>query len=224
MPHQAYIVNGVQWPSATELTNLLPQPWIMAWYKSQVKAHGWRGWLKCLATSKRGMRIGTDVHGLIESFIIKTQYETNPKYNSQAYADALYDAVNPLVEDYVAIEPHLKDESLKIHGTADVIVRIVAHPGLWVGDWKTSASKSETHPIQLAIYAMCWNAEHSDQKIDMGFIARVDKKSKKLGVKIDYYLGLKKYFPIVLALRQIWDYQNKQGGWNKDILEETNGL
>ena len=46
------------------------------------------------------------------------------------------------------------------------------------------------------------------QTIYQGFIARVDKKSKKLGVKIDEYKPLSQYYPVVRALREIYSYIN----------------
>lgn len=209
MPHIDFIGNDDKpWPSATQLTSLLPQQWVWSWYKSQVKAHGWRGWQKCLATSKRGMTIGTEVHELLETFIKPSveMYQPSGKYNSQQFADALFDKANPLIDDWIAIEPHLVSNELKIHGTADAIVRLNYEPGLWVYDWKTSAQKSESHPIQLAIYARLWSEMHPDQQIDCGAIARVDKKSKKLTVHIDEYRGLEQYYPIIDALKVIWDY------------------
>lgn len=210
MSHQDFIgPDGQEWPSATELTSLLPQAWLWSWYKFAVRKHGWWGWQLCKAQSKRGTTIGSEVHGLIEGFIQHKPFEVSGKYESQLYADALYDAVNKSVDEYVAIEPHLKNEDLKIHGTADMIVRLNHTPGLWVGDWKTSAAKSETHPIQLAIYKSCWDYEHPDQKLEGGFIARVDKKSKKLGVKQDVYVNLQQYYPVVRALREIWRYVNQ---------------
>jgi len=208
MPHSDFIVDGEAWPSATELTSLLPQPWIIAWYKSAVRKHGWRGWQRCLAQSKRGMKIGTEVHGLIEGYIKKESFEVSGKYDSSAFADALFDAVNPLVQTFLEIEPHLVSNSLKIHGTADAIVWMCE--GLTVLDWKTSAAKSETHPIQLAIYAYCWNEMHTDNLVNRGVIARVDKKSKKLGVKLDVYEDLEQYYPVVTALREIWRYINQK--------------
>jgi hypothetical protein len=216
MPHQEYVVDGKPWPSATELTSLLPQVWLWSWYKNSVRAYGWRGWQKNLATSNRGMRIGTEVHSLIEGFIHNIPLTVSGKYDSQSYADALFDYVNPKVFEYVEIEPHLQSQELKIHGTADLICRMEGEPGLWVGDWKTSAQKSDTHPIQLAIYALCWNEANPGLMIDQGWIARVDKKSKKLGVKIDEYRGLKKYYPIIRALRTIWDYSKGLGEFNNE--------
>lgn len=206
MPHQDFIgSDGKKWPSATELTRLLPQPWLWSWFKSSVKKSGWRGWQRCLAQTKRGGLIGTEVHGLIEGFIKKQEY--NPisgKYQSQQFADALFDKVNPLVTKWEALEPHLKSESLKIHGTADAICQFEGRRTIL--DWKTSANKSETHPIQLACYAFCWNEENPNKPVSTGVIARVDKKSQKLGVKLDIYENLGQYYPIIQALRTIWEY------------------
>jgi PD-(D/E)XK nuclease superfamily protein len=211
MPHVDYIgPDGQKWPSATELTALLPQAWLWSWYKSAVKKHGRRGWQLCKAQSKRGATIGTEVHTLLEYFIHPDQ-PTSPisgKYESQQFADALFDRVNPLVDEWVAIEPHLVSETLKLHGTADAVIRMAGTTGLTMLDWKTSASKSETHPIQLCVYAMLWNESHPDQRIDRGVIARVDKKSKRLGVKLDEYAPLSQYIPVVKALREIYSYVN----------------
>ncbi len=212
MGHTDYIgSDGKPWPSATELTSLLPQDWLWSWYKSSVRKSGWRGWQKCKAQSNRGMRIGTEVHGLIEGFIKKVPFtEVSGKYDSERIADALFDKVNPLVHEYVAIEPHVKSEVLKIHGTADMIVTTKTGR-VQVGDWKTAASKSDTHPIQLAIYALCWNEQNPNQAVNEGFIARVDKKSKKLTVHLDVYENLEQYRPVVAALRTVWEY-SKGGG------------
>lgn len=165
------------------------------------------------------MAIGTEVHGLLEKFIatsLGAEFEDfapiSGKYESEAFADALFDAVNPLVKKWVSVEPHLKSEALKIHGTADAIVEMTLQPEsyeTYILDWKTSAAKSETHPIQLAIYALCWNETcKDDAKVQRGVIARIDKKSKKLGVKLDVYDNLNQYYPVIKALRTIWQYQN----------------
>jgi hypothetical protein len=148
------------------------------------------------------------VHGLIEGFINKQPFAVSGKYESQVFADALYDKVNPMVEEWVNIEPHLVSNEWKIHGTADAVVRLNGVQGLYVLDWKTAAAKSETHPIQLAVYQKCWDEEHPDQRLEGGIIARVDKRSKRLTVHIDEYKPLKNYYPVVEALRTIWSYSN----------------
>lgn len=217
MPHVDFIgSDGKPWPSATQLTNLLPQEWLWSWYKQSVKKSGWRGWQRCKAQSNRGMRIGTEVHGLIENFIAKGSMTVKPvisgKYESEAFADALFDKVNPMVKHWIAVEPHVKSEELRVHGTADAIVHVKIDEQFSetaILDWKTSASKSLTHPIQLAIYAYCWNEEHPEELVNRGIIARIDKTSKYRKAKIDDYPNLAQYYPVVRALRTIWEYNNE---------------
>src|SRR5579864_8827430 len=125
MPHRELVINGIKYPSATELTALLPQAWLWSWYKSQVKKYGWRGWQLCKAQSKRGMAIGSLVHEMLESYITKApSIPHDSKYGADQIADALFDKVNPLVDEWVEIEPHLKSDELKIQGTADAVVRL----------------------------------------------------------------------------------------------------
>lgn len=187
---------------------LLPQPWLWSWYKSSVEKEGWQGWLNNKKKSDEGMEMGREVHSLIEGFIAKQPVEVSGKYESQQIADALYDKVNPLVTNWIEIEPHVKSEKLRIHGTADAIV--LMEDTRQVLDWKTSASKSNTHPVQLAIYSLCWNEERPGYPITTGVIARVDKKSKSLNVKLDVYEHLEQYYPIIKALREIWSYTNEK--------------
>lgn len=209
MPHQEFKgPDGKKWPSATELTHLLPQPWLWSWYKSSVKKNGYAGWEANLRQSEEGKLIGTQVHERLEHLVLKqptVEYETR----AGEYAQAVYNAVNPSIEEYIEVEPHLISEELKIHGTADCITRLNYRQGLWVDDYKTSYQKDIAHPLQLAIYAYCWN-EHNEEKIDQGRIIRIDKNSKNLNVKVDEYLGLKQYIPVIKALREIWGFLNKE--------------
>lgn len=214
MPHIEYIgSDGKVWPSATELTYLLPKNFLWAWYRREVEKDGWAGWLRCNATSEIGKKVGTAVHGHIESWTTGKDLLDGVD-NSLEIAQALHNVVNPIVEEYVAIEPHLKSETLKLHGTADIIFKRKFTPGLRVGDYKTSFSKDKiSHPIQLAIYARCWNEEHPDVKpediIDVGEIFRIDKK--KLTVKTDTYTNLKQYYPAIDALRVLWSHIHEKG-------------
>lgn len=211
MPHQEYVgSDGKVWPSATQLTGLIPKDWLMAWYKRSVEKKGWQGWLDNLATSEIGKETGTLVHYYLECLTKKQEIKGEDKYNARSIAQSLYDTVNPTVEEYVEIEPHLVSEELKIHGTADIIYRKVYTPGLRIGDYKTSYDKDISHPIQLAIYALCWNESHPDQMIDVGDIFRVDKKSARYNVKIDEYTNLGQYYPLVRALRLLWSYTNEE--------------
>lgn len=208
MPHVDYIgSDGTKWPSATELTALLPKDFLWGWYQRAVQKDGWNGWLKCKAQSEEGKRLGTAVHAFLESLTLQKPSEEEEYKNCKEIAQAIFNKVDPMVDEYVKIEPHLISKELKIQGTADIIVRRVYDTGLWIGDYKTSYIKDDIgHPLQLAVYAFCWNEEHPDLIIDKGFIARVDKNSKKLNVAIDEYTDLKQYFPVIKALKVVYDH------------------
>lgn len=212
MPHQDFIgPDGEVWPSVTQLTRLMPQVWLWAWYRHSVEKDGWQGWLNNKAKSEEGMAIGTRVHSEIEALIA-----SNGSSEACNEALSLYHHVSPVIDEWTAIEPHLVCKEHKFAGTADMIVRQQFSPGLWVGDWKTSFIKSDEHPLQLAAYAMAWNEIHPDRQIDQGFIARVDKEDEDCRVRVDEYLRLKKYFPIIIALRNIWEYSEHKGIWKKE--------
>lgn len=208
MPHQDWIVNGEKWPSSTELTRLLPKDFLWAWFKRSVEKNGYAGWLDNLRISEEGKKIGTQVHERLEHLVLG---QPMVPYDTRAgeYAEAIYNVVNPTIKEYVAVEPHLVSEKLKLHGTADCIVRVKDKPGLWVDDYKTSYEKDISHPIQLGIYSLAWNEQNKEQ-INQGRIIRIDKKSKNLNVKIDEYLNLKQYTRVILALREIYTYINKE--------------
>jgi hypothetical protein len=225
MPHSNYTVNGEVWPSATDLTHLLPQDWVLAWYKKEVKAHGWRGWQKCLATSNRGKRMGTHVHGLVERGITGKPYtpyldEKNKILEParrlkqlEAWSKALLDTFNK--DTPYTIEAKVINKELKIHGTLDAVVTD-DELGMKIVDWKTSGSIDPSFGVQLAIYAMCWNDQNPDKIVNVGEIQRIDKKSAKNHVQVKLFPDLQKYYPVVHALRTIWDFVNKQGPWKPE--------
>ena len=203
-----------KWPSATQLTNLLPKDWLWAWYKSSVKRYGWRGWQLNKAMSKRGMLIGTNVHNALQDLIAHGECSKDTKYNSHKLASALLNKVEPLISQWVDSECHLISKIGSIHGTCDAIVELKDQTNQ-VLDWKTSYDKSLEHPIQLAIYALAWNEQHPERQIYNGMIVRINKKSKKLNVIIDQYPMLQQYYPLIHSLRQLWEYQNKAGKWKE---------
>lgn len=214
MPHVDYIgSDNTTWPSATQLTKMLPADWLWAWYKHEVEKNGWAGWQACKKRSDDGAKLGSEVHAVIENRI----KETTVVVSKEAYeiGSALFTEAAKRVESWEAIEPHLVSQELRLHGTADAVVRLDNETGLYILDWKTSFKKDISHPIQLAIYAYCWNETHPGLTVDTGLIVRVDKKSTKLTVKIDEYKSLKDFYPIIKALRQVWDYANQQGAWQK---------
>jgi hypothetical protein len=232
MPHVEYKVDGETWPSATQLTSLLPQDWLWSWYRSKVKKHGWRGWQWCKAYSNRAMRLGTHTHSLVEAelkhqpepacWLLDTSETLNIREPERriklvrAWAKALLGTTTR----HVVKELELKviDASRKEHGTIDVLA--VEDDGLkfFPKDWKTSGQISIDYPIQLAIYNRCLEAQ-GYQMMGYGEIERVDKdlKSAKARANGEHHVQVKrfdnlaKYYPVIDALHVIWNYVNRIG-------------
>jgi len=210
--------DGQIWPSATNLTALIPQDWKWSWYADSVKKRGWRGWQRNSAHTKREAQRGTDAHEIIDGIIEQRKVDIPLRRYERAipFAKGLLDYSKTLIEEIIENDTHLVGNKSRIHGTTDVICRLNYEPGLWVLDWKTGDGKKDEHPLQLAAYAMAWNENHPDQVIDKGVIIRpVNKKAKTLKFTHDEYKGLHHYFPIVKALRDVWAYVNKKDQWEE---------
>lgn len=244
MPHADYIgSDGERWPSATELTRLLPDDWKWGWYHREVKKYGWRGWQKCHATSKRAMRLGTHTHGLVEMALTGRSYvawlddkQTIPEPERRlklvrAWAKALVEATSRHAVKEVEVK--VVDKLHKEHGTVDCLAFDDESGVLFPKDWKTSGQMGIDYPIQLAIYNRCLSHMSWQEAIgnigDIGEIERVDKelKSQKAlasgehHVQIKRFDNLSQYYSVVDALHVIWDYCNKQGAFKpKEKISE----
>lgn len=229
MPHQELIINGVKAPSATELTRLLPQDWLWAYYKKHVKLHGWRGWQWCNAHSNRAMRLGTHTHSLVEAalkrepepgcWMFPTTHESNVREPERrmnlvrAWAKALLDTTTK--DAIKELEKKVINQELSEHGTIDALAMEDEGMRYFPKDWKTSGSISIDYPIQLAIYNRCLESLGYNMA-GYGEIERVDKelksqkaiKSGEHHVQIRRFENLSQYYPIVDALHVIWNYVN----------------
>lgn len=233
MPHSNYIgSNGERWPSATELTQLLPNDWQWAWYQKEVKKHGWRGWQWCKAYSNRAMRLGTHVHGFVEMALTGKSYRAwlddrqsimEPQRRQvliEAWANALYETT--VRNAHAAVEKKVINNKNNEHGTIDCISIDDETNKVFPKDWKTSGAIRPEYAIQLAIYNRCMEA-NGEKTAGYGEIERVDKELKSQKriesgqhhVQVKRFNDLAHYYPVIDALHVIWDYVNKQGAFKK---------
>ena len=222
--HKDYFIDGVKAPSATELTRLLPQDWLWAWYKRKVQAYGWRGWQWCHAYSNRAMRLGTHTHALVEAELkhlpepeclmyadVATPEPERRMKNVRAWAKALVETTSRHV--IKEVEKKVIDKARKEHGTIDALAIEDDNITYGLKDWKTSGSISIDYPIQLAIYNRCLEAEGYKMS-GWGEIERVDKELKSLSAKasrkhhvqVKRFDNLAQYYPVVDALHVIYNY------------------
>lgn len=81
----------------------------------------------------------------------------------------------------------------------------------YITDWKISNNDDRFRILQLAGYAQAYY-EETGEKVEKGFVVRIDKEGKIHEKVID---NLWKYVPIFLALRKVYDFVNRKGKFEK---------
>jgi hypothetical protein len=225
MAHSQTFINGVHVPSVTETMGVVGKPFLMAWYKREVQKHGWRGWVKCDATSRRGMRIGTHMHGFIEAGLGGPAYtpwlyedrkivEPNRRVQlAQTLAKLVLDWLKENKIEVVRMEQKLISREDRYGGTFDAVLRF--GNVLIVADWKSSNSLDKWYAVQVAAYIKAWNENNPNEPIDTGVVVRADKKAKKPYLQIVQYNGTRRYYKLFKACREIYDFDRNLGEWEK---------
>jgi len=182
MSHKSnYLVDGIRYPSVTEILSSEPKPWL----------EKWRAKWGILADRKliAAGNIGDDFDHAATDLV--NNYPMNPRY-----ARVTKMLVNFTV-DFLATY-HFKVEAVQIHvvshkhqyqGTFDAVGYINGKDELCLFDWKTSAAIYPDMALQLAAYAIAYE-EQTGLKIKKGYIVHVskDKPRHKVTVK-EYKLG-----------------------------------
>ncbi len=131
------------------------------------KGKFFENWLKDVGHSssyivKKASEEGTQVHNAAEDYLAGKEITWidgfgNAKYSLDVWRMILrftqfWDEYKP---ELISCEEHLFSDTLKIAGTADLVVKINGE--IWMLDIKTSNSIHDTYNLQLACYTQAWN-------------------------------------------------------------------
>ena len=131
------------------------------------KGKFFENWLKDVGHSssyivKKASEEGTQVHNAVEDYLAGKEITWidgfgNAKYSLDVWRMILrftqfWDEYKP---ELISCEEHLFSDTLKIAGTADLVVKINGE--IWMLDVKTSNSIHDTYNLQLACYTQAWN-------------------------------------------------------------------
>jgi len=173
MPHVDLIVDGIKYPSVTEVLGSRPKPWLDKWRAKWGK----RAEQKTLAATA----IGTAFHAGAEAL----------SKNENHFADGrVFKMLGRFVEWSEAAgfkaketELHVVSHTYKYQGTFDATGYLKDRPRtLTLFDWKTSAAIYPDMGLQLAAYALAYH-EQTGREIKRGVIVLVSK-SKRSGHKV----------------------------------------
>jgi len=194
--------------------------WILDYYP---KGIGFKKWLMGLADEAEGNRAlreggdrGSKVHWGVEQLLSRktlhfsdVPYGYDEPFNANEWSYILtfinwYEDYKPTV---LGIEETIIERNNGYGGTIDLDCIIEDDkPETVLVDWKTSSQIYDTHKIQLTAYAKAY-----PKAIDRIMIVKLGHSYKR-GYQIwdmDYNEAVETYFPLFLAAKRIWEYENK---------------
>lgn len=145
----------VFYPSVTYVLNSFP------------KGKFYENWLKDVGHSssyivKKASEEGTQVHNAVEDYLAGKEITWIDDYGNAKYSLDVWRMILRFTEfwaeykpELISCEEHLFSDTLKIAGTADLVVKINGE--IWMLDVKTSNSIYDTYNLQLACYTQAWN-------------------------------------------------------------------
>ncbi len=131
------------------------------------KGKFFENWLKDVGHSssyivKKASEEGTQVHNAAEDYLAGKEITWIDDYGNAKYSLDVWRMILRFTEfwaeykpELISCEEHLFSDTLKIAGTADLVVKINGE--IWMLDIKTSNSIHDTYNLQLACYTQAWN-------------------------------------------------------------------
>jgi hypothetical protein len=131
------------------------------------KGKFFENWLKDVGHSssyivKKASEEGTQVHNAVEDYLAGKEITWIDDYGNAKYSLDVWRMILRFTEfwaeykpELISCEEHLFSDTLKIAGTADLVVKINGE--IWMLDIKTSNSIHDTYNLQLACYTQAWN-------------------------------------------------------------------
>lgn len=224
MPHVPYIgPDGSEWPSVSQIVNILDKPFLLKWY-------GTWGFEHCEKVKKESAERGTKLHREVEGAL--QNWATLLPPSEFAQATVLWAYNTGFKPDY--FEKHVKSESERYHGTFDCLGTIDSI-GYVLTDWKFTKQLSDVNPLQgggyakaiqdtlgitpkefrlIRPYELLTAAKKTDFKeTRQGRIWKFEGLKVRIEERI--FTNLEHYTEEFLNCRKLWDYLNQQGKWAK---------
>lgn len=209
MAHRELIIDGVRFPSVTEILGSRPKPWLDKW-----KAK-WGVWAD--RKTAAAAAVGTAFHTGCEDLCAERSHVpvTMRLYGMLGQFDSWRLARCLRVVDQ---ELHVVSKLHHYQGTFDATGYLADKPRtLTLFDWKTSGKIHEDYELQLAAYAQAY-LEQTGKRIRRAFIVRVDKR------RPDHRLEVKEYNLTDAKVRKFLARLKEYNEFNPAIRYASRGL
>lgn len=195
----SYVIDGKDVPRVTNISGMLPKPWLYFWY-------GKHGTKKCKAISQKALRFGAVFHRLAQ--LRMDGQKVNIKQHQKPMRGCYHAFIKwrkQHIFGHVEAEVILHNQKYGYAGTADIAATIDGKVG--IVDWKTSKDIYLEHLLQVAAYMVTFK-EMTGVTPDFGGVLIVKKNGKFLYYQFSWKLAeqLHHYF---LAELRLWHFQQK---------------
>ena len=164
------------YPSVTHILDVYP------------KGFGFVQWLKDMGNNaddvvKRAAEQGSKIHDAIDRYLQGEKLEWASAENKEYYNLNEWMMILKFVEfwtiykpEVIANEEQMLSESLGFGGTIDLVCKMNGQ--IWLIDHKSGNSLHKSHELQLSAYAMMWNEQHPQQKIERTAIMHLQARTR----------------------------------------------
>ena len=203
MPH----IEHKGWPSASQLKELFPKPSIDMWIQSVGKE-------KAKSLLVASQEYGNHIHEVIGNFLTGV----DSKVAEGEFDSRLLNSIDKfLIENSLTVtfvEKHMSTETLRIHGTPDLICSDLSGD-LVIVDWKTGGLLDGLAFLQLVIYSYIVR-DITKGQCKIGYLCKIEKDSGKvIPIRVE---NLDKWDWLVEGLAHKWWDERKIG--QADAKEE----
>lgn len=207
MPHvSGYKINELLVPSVTEVTGVLPKPFLEQWWRRY--SFEWCDQYT-LMTQERGKRL----HGYLEDFLAGKEVPEE----ALPYTKALTNWISGAKFEVTGSEHHLESRKFLYHGTPDLIGHIDGD--YKVVDFKFRPSMHYDILLNEAAYAQMF-LEETGEEIDEIIILRFNTDTHLMEEPF-IAPNRQEYLEEFLALRRVWDIQKKAGSFDRKQYREA---
>lgn len=231
------VINGVHHPSVTEMTGMMPKPYLIHWgvreersgflgalvsgdeaeierYLAKERCTDARCFCEFQKKQKAGADAGTGFHALVEAYL-------KGDNNLQTHADTgewrAYERFLRWVKKHTVKPIHLELRNShpiwKYVGTFDGLCEIDGV--LRLADWKSSSKMDPSYKLQVAAYGGLAVAHGLVESMPAGLILRCDKREKPYGLAVDEEWltpqEMEENFEIFASLRRPFHFAWKHG-------------
>lgn len=186
MPHQAYIHEGIAFPSVTEVLGHKPKPWLDKW-KAKWGVLAER---KTILANKIGTAFHLGAERLSRGEIVK--------YPDNRRLGVMLERIEKWLDDEAFMPRHLEFHVVslryKYHGTIDATGTLLRYGNaLILIDYKSSSAIYDDMAEQLAAYAEAY-FETTGDRIKIGLIVHVSKDKPHHTLTVKEYKLTKRLF------------------------------